>query len=212
MFTGIVETIGEVRDISTNMGIRHIKIDSKGLDDDIKIGESISVDGTCVTVTKYENSAFSVDISDETCKRSTLGTLLRGSKVNLERALTPESRMGGHIVQGHIDTVGKVRKRIEQSSAIEFSITVPHEWHKYLAEKGSIAISGVSLTIADLKPDGFTTVIIPHTLQNTTLNFLKQGDPVNLEFDVIAKYIERLLEFKDKKDISKEFLQEYGFA
>lgn len=214
MFTGIIETIGQIQTISTSGGIRCLKIDTKIWGLDLELGESIAVQGTCVTVTSIKDTVFSADISDETIRRTTLSHLAIGTYVNLERAVTPITRMGGHFVLGHVDVVGKVTNRVEKPAGLDFQISVLPGWRKYLAEKGSVSIDGVSLTVTGVNSEGFSTVIIPFSLESTTLKNLKIGDSVNLEFDILAKYMERLINQDDgkPKGMSEEFLKQYGFA
>lgn len=187
MFTGIVETIGTAASVS-DARIRIVS-DLK----DLVAGESISVNGVCLTVTEPEAGAFSADISEETARRTSLGALMPGTQVNLERAMRADGRFGGHIVQGHVDGVGNVAELIELEASSEMWFRTPTELERYLVSKGSVTVEGVSLTVASLEPGRFSVALIPHTLVSTTFGTKLPGDPVNIEVDVLAKYVERLL-------------------
>jgi len=191
MFTGIVETTGKIISFQKNsvvISVPNLK--------DPKIGESISVNGMCLTVEKTEKENLFFHISKESLKRSSLSLWKTGKIVNIERACTPSTLLGGHIVTGHIDCIGKV-KNFKNKEILE--IEYPKEFSKYIVLKGSIAINGVSLTISNIKNYNFEVSIIPHTLKNTNLLFLKRGDFVHLEFDILSKIIERLIFFKEKE-------------
>ncbi|RJP31765.1 MAG: riboflavin synthase [Actinobacteria bacterium] len=194
MFTGIIEEVGSLRDLrshgngaSITVSCRHIW---KGLD----IGDSVAVNGVCLTVVGKGEGSFAADISGESMQRSSLGGLKRGMQVNLERALTLNSRLGGHIVQGHVDGVGVVVAVKESPEGSEYTFTAPAQIAGYLVEKGSIAVDGISLTISALGEDEFSVAVIPHTARETNLKGIKAGDPVNLEVDILAKYVRRYLE------------------
>jgi riboflavin synthase len=189
MFTGIVETVGTVAEIS---GARvRLKSDL----DDLAVGESVAVNGVCLTVVEPDGGSFSADISEETARRTSLGALETGSPVNLERAMAAGGRFGGHVVQGHVDSVGQVSEIRQLAGSVEMHFSLPPELERYLVEKGSVTVEGVSLTVASLGPGRFSVALIPHTLQSTTLGTKLPGDPVNIEVDVLAKYVERLLGF-----------------
>ena len=216
MFTGIIEEKGTIKQIvkSEKSSVITIKADKvlKGTN----IGDSIAVNGICLTVTNIDNDCFSADVMAETMRRTNLGNQSVGSKVNLERALTPITRMGGHIVSGHIDGTGKITNYLNEENAIWITIEAKNEILKYIVEKGSIAIDGISLTVAYVDDNCFKVSIIPHTSQETTLTNKNIGDTVNLECDVIAKYVEKMLLLKkDNKsinnEISEEMLINYGF-
>ncbi len=187
MFTGIIETLGTVKQIS---GAR-IRL-SSGFSD-LVVGESIAVNGVCLTVVSPAGGEFSADISEETARRTSLGSLVPGSRVNLERAMPASGRFGGHVVQGHVDGTGAVAGAIELDGSVEMSFSVPTELERYLVEKGSVTVEGVSLTVARLEEGQFSVAFVPHTLECTTFGAKLPGDPVNIEVDVLAKYVERLL-------------------
>lgn len=193
MFTGIVEEIGHVRQITRQGEFQRMQISAQRVLEDVKMGDSINVDGVCQTVVHFDAQSFSVETVSETLSRTTLGQFQRGRPVNLERALCPGDRLGGHIVQGHVDGVGHVESVQERQNEWRIQITVPSTLQRYIAEKGSIAIDGTSLTVADLSDGGFTISVIPHTFDYTILSQRRVGDAVNLEVDVLARYIERLL-------------------
>jgi len=194
MFTGIIEEIGEVVEIKEAGDFRAIYVCGKTVFDDLKIGSSIAVNGVCLTVRSIATTVFTAEMSRETLDRTSLGKLARGSIVNLERPMRAESRFGGHIVQGHVDGIGWIRKFDREGDAWNLKIEYPAAGARYIVEKGSIAVDGISLTVAALQGSSvFSVAIIPHTFENTNLKMSKTGDPVNLEFDVIAKYVETLI-------------------
>jgi len=212
MFTGIVEDIGIVKKNSKNSLSVLTKLDQ------IKKGDSISVNGVCLTITEVKNEkskikSFITNISEETLKRTNLGLLKINEKVNLERAMKINDRLAGHILTGHIDTTTKIMsiKNTRNSNEKIFEFFCPEEFRKYITEKGSIAIDGISLTVADLLQESFTVAIVPFTLINTNLQFKKVGDSVNIEFDIISKYLEKLLKKERKKEITFEELKRVGF-
>lgn len=217
MFTGIIEESGKVAGLQKTSGAARITIKGDMVLQDAKLGDSIAVNGVCVTVTGIEEKQFQADISPETLKRTNLGELRQGASVNLERAMPLGGRFGGHIVSGHIDGTGIIKNRKEDENSIIFTIEAPWEIMKYTAFKGSVAIDGISLTVADCTMEEFSLAIIPFTLAHTTLNRKKTGDRVNIECDVLSKYVERLLLFsKEKKksessNISEKMLKEAGF-
>lgn len=193
MFTGIIESIGTIKSIRSFLQGYELSIDA-GIDlSRDSVGDSIAVDGVCLTATSIEGKHFTAAASAETVSRSTLGGLKQGAKVNLERALTLSSRLGGHIVQGHVDCVGTVLQKADVGESLRVSIRYDRKFSKYLVEKGSIAVDGISLTINRVEGDVFEVNIIPHTARSVTLTLKGPGDRVNLEFDVIGKYVERLL-------------------
>jgi riboflavin synthase len=194
MFTGIIEEIGEVVEIKDTGDFRAIHVRGKSVFDDLKLGSSIAVNGVCLTVRSIATNVFTAEMSRETLDRTSLGNLARGSIVNLERPMRAESRFGGHIVQGHVDGIGWIRKFDREGDAWNLKIEYPAAGSRYIVEKGSIAVDGISLTVASLQGSSvFSVAIIPHTFENTNLKMAKPGDPVNLEFDVIAKYVETLI-------------------
>ena len=192
MFTGIVEELGVVVKISDNA----MTVQASKVTEDLKLGDSISVNGTCLTAVNFSRTEFSVDLSPETMGRTSLGQLSVGSPVNLERALLATDRMGGHIVQGHVDGTGRVMSRRVDGDSILFRIRVPKRLNPYIVEKGFVAVDGISLTVVKRGASSFTLAVIPYTLKNTNLASVSVGDRVNLEADILAKYVESLLDRK----------------
>lgn len=215
MFTGIVEELGALEAIKRDAFNMELTFRAKKVLIDVALGDSIAVNGVCLTVTHFTENNFTVDVMPETFRRTSLGQLQMGSKVNLERALTLQTRLGGHLVSGHIDGVGKIKEKRREQNAIVISIYAPAEIFKYIVPKGSIAIDGISLTVVDHNEDSFWVSIIPHTASLTTLGFKDTGDLVNLEVDVIARYLENLLNYSQKKEkkskLDWQFLKENGF-
>ena len=216
MFTGLVEEIGLIKKIKKSSKSAQITIGAKVVLEDTKIGDSISTNGVCLTVVSYDSSSFTVDVMPETMRRSNLRNLEIGSKVNLERALKLGDRLGGHIVSGHIDGVGIIKSFKEEDNATWITIEGASEILKYVIEKGSIAIDGTSLTVASVGDKTFSVSIIPLTRDETTLLKKDIGEEVNLECDMVGKYIERLTIFKGEEEnnssINIDFLRENGFA
>lgn len=194
MFTGIVETLGIVRSLSSGDEGRRLAIEAQPIAADLAVGASIAVNGVCLTAVDLADDGFEADVVTETLRRTNLGALLSGDRVNLELPLRADGRFDGHMVQGHVDTYGAVTKVTAEGEGRRMSVDVAPKYRHYLAEKGSIAIDGVSMTVAAVTDTGFEIALIPHTLQVTTLGLRRPGDQVNLEFDVLAKYLERLLE------------------
>lgn len=215
MFTGIVEEIGKIKAIKKGKNSARLVINAKKVLEDVKLGDSIAVNGVCLTVTEFSNSEFAVDVMHESLRKSSLSTLKNDSSVNLERAMLLNGRFGGHIVSGHIDGTGEIINIKNDDNAIWYTISAKDKIMKYIIEKGSITIDGISLTVANLSESDFSVSIIPHTQEETILKMKKIGDIVNLENDCIAKYVESLLNFKEKsevkKDITMDFLLENGF-
>lgn len=214
MFTGLIEEIGVVKSIVKSSQSGQITIEAKEVINETKIGDSICTNGVCLTVTKLTDHSFTVDVMPETMRKSNLGKLNIGSKVNLERALKVSDRMGGHIVSGHIDGTGVITQFKEEENATWITVQTPRTLLKYIIDKGSIAIDGTSLTVAMVDDESFKVSIIPHTKEKTILISKKEGDDVNLECDIIGKYVEKLLNFKEnvKEDkLSIEFLKQHGF-
>lgn len=216
MFTGIVEETGTIKGLSKNILPAKIQIQCNKVLENTQIGDSIAVNGVCLTATEITQSSFTADIMKETLERSSLGDLNIGSKVNLERAAALNTRLCGHIVSGHIDGTGKISKIEEIENTHWYTITCSQKILKLIVEKGSIAIDGISLTVAKVSDKDFQVSIIPHTLKETILINKKVGDKVNLENDIVGKYIERLLHFEDKttkkeSEITEAFLLENGF-
>lgn len=193
MFTGIVEEIGKISHIKNGIRSKVLQISANKILEDINLGDSIAVNGVCLTVTGYDNKSFSVDVMNETLQRSSLSNVKNGIKVNLERAMSANGRFGGHIVSGHIDSTGKISNITKDDNAIIYEIKCGKDITKYIIEKGSIAIDGISLTVIYVSNDKFAVSIIPHTATNTILSDKRVGDIVNLENDCIGKYVEKIL-------------------
>lgn len=221
MFTGIIEEIGTVKEFSKSGNSALITVEcSKILNLSplthlpphlSLIGDSIAIDGVCQTVTSFDNKSFSAQVSSETLNITTFSKLKTGAKVNLERALTLNGRLGGHIVTGHIDGLAKVKNIQKESEFYNLKFETEKYLVKYIAKKGSIALNGISLTIADINSHEFSIAVIPHTFENTNLKYLKVADFVNIEVDILAKYIEKILSTNNNKTIDENFLRENGF-
>lgn len=192
MFTGIIEELGRISAFEKTSGGAKLKISARKVTEDTREGDSIAVNGVCLTAIEIDSDSFSANLSPETLNRSTLGNLKIGAKVNLERAVTPSTRLGGHIVQGHVDGKGKFLKAIQEGDFRTVRIGFPPELAKYFVSKGSVAVEGISLTIANLTANYFEIAVIPKTWELTNLSALKIGDEVNLEADIIAKYVEKI--------------------
>ncbi|MBR6302116.1 riboflavin synthase [bacterium] len=213
MFTGIIEEIGEIKKFSYMDSGAIVEVGCNKVLEDTKIGDSISINGVCETVTKLTNSSFFAKISDETLKVTTFNNLKQGVNVNLERALTLNSRLGGHIVSGHVDCIGKILSIENHSEFYDIEIEFPEIQSKYFVYKGSVTVDGISLTVADVTENTFRVAVIPHTYENTALKYLKSDDFVNIETDILGKYVEKMLSSRDNKsNISFEMLQENGFV
>ncbi|MFF1699106.1 riboflavin synthase [Streptomyces sp. NPDC058257] len=193
MFTGIVEELGEITAVENLDDASRFRVRGPVVTDGAKHGDSIAVNGVCLTVVEHEGAEFTADVMAETLNRSSLGALAAGSRVNLERPTAVGDRLGGHIVQGHVDSVGTVVDREPSENWEIVKISLPADLSRYVVEKGSITVDGVSLTVVDAGDDYFTISLIPTTLALTTLGIKQPGDPVNLEVDIIAKYVERML-------------------
>ncbi len=212
MFTGIVEEVGEVAEIKRGFSSLVLAIKASEIVKDIKHGDSISVNGVCLTVTDFNRNSFSADVMPETFRKTNLSKLRVGSAVNLERAMRADGRFGGHMVLGHVDGVGKIISTIKEDNAVIFRIQPPREVMRYIVKKGSIAVDGISLTIALVDSESFGISVIPHTIQNTNLKFKGVGDLVNLEVDIVGKYIEKYLNMREEKTrIDLDFLKKRGF-
>src|SRR5919201_1328414 len=193
MFTGLVEEVGTVRHASTTSSGSRLEIASTKVVEDLVVDSSVNVSGACLTVVERDDHHFAVDVVAETLARTTLGTAMRGTRVNLERAATPVTALGGHLMQGHVDATTKLMARKEEGGgAARLRFALPKTLARYLVMKGFVALDGVSLTIAALGRSSFDVALIPHTAERTTLGALREGDLVNLETDVVAKYVERL--------------------
>lgn len=208
MFTGIIEETGLITAISNNK----ITIQCQKILEDTKNGDSIAVNGVCLTVTNLDNKCFTADVSHETLKVTTLSELKIGDYVNLERALSLKDRLGGHIVSGHIDAIGVIDSISNKKTFFDIKITFDECYKKYIVQKGSITINGISLTICETGNNFVTITVIPYTFDNTTLKHIKSGDNVNLEFDILAKYVEKNLLSADNSNITMSFLERNGFV
>ena len=216
MFTGIIEELGTVERVTRGRVSAVIAIRAEHILSDLKIGDSVAVNGVCLTATSLTGHGFTADVMHETLDRSALAGLGPGSRVNLERAMAANGRFGGHIVAGHVDGVGTIAAIEKDDNAIWFTITAPEQVLRYVVEKGSIAIDGISLTVARVEQDRFAVSVIPHTAAVTLLGLRRTGDRVNLESDIIGKYVERLLrpapeEKQQESKLTMEFLSEHGF-
>lgn len=216
MFTGIIEEVGTVKAVQHGAVSSFIEIAADKIFEDMHLGDSIAVNGVCLTVTRFDGGSFRADVMNETLKRSSLGSLHSGSPVNLERAMAADGRFGGHFVSGHIDGTGTISDIRRDGIAVWYTIAAAPEILRYIVEKGSIAIDGISLTVAALTERSFSVSIIPHTAEQTVLSSKKSGDTVNLENDIIGKYVERLMSNKSEKSsscsgITAEFLARNGF-
>lgn len=216
MFTGIIESLGNIESIEDKGGDARFWINTGKLDmSDVQLGDSIAMNGVCLTAIELRPNAYCVDVSGETLSLTSLKLLKKGSAVNLEKALTPTTRLGGHLVSGHVDGMGKVVDRYDDARSVRFVIEAPRELAKYIAMKGSITVDGVSLTVNKVEGAQFELNIVPHTLQETIMNEYTPGRIVNLEVDLIARYLERLV-LGDKaatpgSQITESFLAETGF-
>ncbi|WP_065219576.1 MULTISPECIES: riboflavin synthase [Butyricimonas] len=215
MFTGIIEEIGTIKGIKRGNRSVVLEVKAKKVLEDLKVGDSIATNGVCLTVTSFSGGSFCADVMPETMQRSNLGGLHAGDPVNLERALSLNGRLGGHIVSGHVDGMGKIVGREKDENAIWVTIATSADLLRYIVEKGSITIDGISLTVVAVTDSGFTVSIIPHTQDETTLVKKQVGDDVNLENDVIAKYVEKLMRpaapAEPKGGLTLDFLLANGF-
>ncbi|WP_150305999.1 riboflavin synthase [Pseudomonas saliphila] len=218
MFTGIIEAVGQIQSMQPRSGDVRVYVKTGKLDlADVKLGDSIAVNGVCLTAVELPGDGFWADVSQETMRRTAFTRLKTGSQVNLEKALTASTRLGGHMVSGHVDGVGHVLSRDEEARSVRFRIEAPAALAKYIAEKGSITVDGTSLTVNAVDGAVFDLNIVPHTLQETVMGEYQPGHPVNLEVDVIARYLERLLlgdkaaESGSDSTINLAFLAENGF-
>lgn len=212
MFTGIVEEMGSVKALRREAGAARLTVSASTVLEGTAIGDSICVNGVCLTVVEMNKNDFSADVAVETLSVTNLGELKVGAKVNLERALRLSARIGGHLVSGHVDAVGRIKGKREEGNGWRIFIEAPEQVLRYIIKKGSIAIDGISLTVADLEKTVFSIAVIPHTAKLTTLGFKSTGDSVNLEVDIIGKYVERLLAGRIEGGVSLEMLKKSGFA
>jgi riboflavin synthase len=216
VFTGLIQDIGIVQAVAHHSGGRQVTIATHLDLSRIRVGDSVAVDGACLTVVRIGDSAFTVEVSPETMRRTTLGRAQSGQAVNLEEPLRLSDPLGGHLVSGHVDGIGQILRILPEGNAILYRFGVPEGIGRYLIEKGSVAVDGISLTIADLDDQGFSAVVLPHTSRSTTLGRKKVGDRVNLENDLIGKYVEKFMPIRDnppkaKTSIDAAFLAEHGF-
>ncbi len=211
MFTGLVEEIGTIKSI-TRVAVGRLVVTSNRVVNEVAIGDSVSVSGVCLTVTSMAEGELSFDAVPETLARSTLGQMRPGDKVNLEASLRAGKMIGGHFVQGHVDAVGRIDSVTPIEDSWVIRISAPESVMRYVVEKGSIAVDGISLTVASCEASGFTIAVIPHTLGMTTLHLKKPGDAVNLEADIIGKYVEKFVTQRGKSsNVTEDLLRESGF-
>lgn len=211
MFTGIVEDIGLVCSIRRSPTEAKVTIRSEKISRDLSLGDSIAVNGICLTVSAFRGHMFTADVMNETWNRTSLGMVRVGGTVNLERAMPAQGRFGGHIVSGHIDGTGKIVRIRNDQNALWYYVQCAPEILEFIVEKGSITVDGISLTVGLLEKDRFAVSLIPHTLKETILQFKREGDLVNLETDMIGKYVKKWMEKGETSPISKEFLQAHNF-
>jgi riboflavin synthase len=217
MFTGLVEDIGKVKKIDKKGGSMSLFVECNLDLTETKIGDSISVDGVCLTVVELKSKGFRVEVSSETLQRATIKDIKEGQKINLERAMRLSDRLGGHLVLGHVDGIGKIKGISRDAASTKMKISAPTNIMKYIIEKGSVAIDGISLTVNDCTDVDFSLNIIPHTAGQTTLSSKKVGDSINIENDIIGKYVEKFLDKGQGKregdsKINREFLSKHGFS
>jgi riboflavin synthase len=212
MFTGLIETIGEIKKTAKQGSGLQLTVQSTLPREEITLGESIAVDGACLTVTGFIDKGFTVDVSPETLQRTTLNRKKIGDRVNLERALRLSDRLGGHLVTGHVDGIGSISSLDRKGDFTEIHFAAPENILKYILEKGCVAVDGISLTVNTCSSRDFTVMIIPHTLSRTTLLNKKAGDQVNIENDIIGKYVEKFLIKGDNKGVTRELLEKFNFS
>jgi riboflavin synthase len=212
MFTGIIQELGEVKSVSKGIRFRKLEIEAKKVLEDLKTGDSINVDGACQTVVSVKSSSFIVETVEETLRRTTLGELKPRDQVNLERALRFSDRLGGHILTGHVDCKGRIKSIDRRGNSWRFEFSLPETYIAYIVEKGSAGVDGISLTVVDVFKDSFGVSVIPFTLAQTSLSKKKVGDSVNIEVDLLGKFVKRFLDMKSSKEkITQEFLKERGW-
>ncbi|MGX5172958.1 riboflavin synthase [Aliikangiella sp. IMCC44653] len=216
MFTGIIEAVGKIAEIETRSGDSRLKIAVGKLDmSDVALGDSIACNGVCLTVVEFGDNFYTADVSAESLKLTTLSQVNVGTAVNLEKALTPTTRLGGHLVSGHVDGVAEIVAIVKQARSVQYWVKPPQDLAKYIAKKGSITVDGVSLTVNDLDGDNFMLNLVPHTIQETTALHYQVGSKVNLEVDLLARYLERLLTGQKQapeSHLNYDFLVKNGFA
>ena len=212
MFTGIIEEIGKVDKISSRGGNLLLAIEAPRVSTDLKVGDSVNISGACQTVIEVKDDGFTVEATEETLKRTNLGQLGSGDGVNLERALRASDRLGGHLVSGHVDFVSRTKSVTEKNQSWLFEFEIRQEYQAHFVEKGSVGVDGISLTVVQVLKDSFTVSVIPFTMKQTTLGNKKVGDTVNIETDLIGKYVERVLTLKkEKSQITEDWLREKGW-
>lgn len=212
MFTGIIEEMGTIQQSSVRGGNLLLTIAAPKVTADLKVGDSININGACQTVTHKKDGEFTVEAVEETLRRTNLGQLRIGDRVNLERALQLSDRLGGHLVSGHVDFVGKIKSITGKGQSRLFEFSLAKEYQSHFVEKGSVAVDGISLTVVGVLRDSFTVSVIPFTMSSTTLGTKKVGDTVNIETDLMGKYVERILALKkDHSKITEEWLKEKGW-
>jgi len=212
MFTGIIEEIGKIEQVDLQDSNLFLRIKAPRVSTDLKVGDSVNINGACQTVVELKGDHFTVEAVEETLRRTNLGQLKSGDPVNLERALRASDRLGGHLVSGHVDFVGKIRSILSKGQSHIFEFGFPPEHQTHFVEKGSVTVDGVSLTIVQVRASSFTVSIIPFTISSSTLGEKRIGDTVNIETDLIGKYVERILSVKkDKLQITEEWLREKGW-
>lgn len=212
MFTGLILEMGEITSVKRRSGGAVLSLRADESASTAKLGDSISVNGVCLTVISKNNNMLSFDLSDETLQSTNLGSLKTGSSINLEPSLRPDSKIGGHFVTGHVDAVGSIRSKVNTGDMLKIEIEAPEKVTRFLVEKGSVAVDGISLTVVDVLSNSFTIVIIPHTAKLTTIGFKGVGDTVNLESDILGKYVAKFLnKDADKNTGFMKALMEGGF-
>ncbi|NLO19629.1 MAG: riboflavin synthase [Ignavibacteria bacterium] len=207
MFTGLIEEIGTVKSLLQKGNARRFSIEANSIFSDLKVDDSVAINGCCQTVIKIQNNTFEAEAVEETLRKTTLGSFVPGHVVNLERAVRLQDRLGGHLVQGHVDCIGTISKIRKETLGILLRIAYPSEFRKYIAPTGSICIDGVSLTVAKDEEHSFTVAIIPHSWSKTVFPTLQVGSKVNLEFDIIGKYVEKILREEKRSSTLSEFLK-----
>jgi len=202
LFTGLITEMGEITSVNTTGSSAVLSLNALESASSSKLGDSISVNGVCLTVTKLRtpNSELSFDLSEETLRSTNLGSLKKGDRVNLEMPLRPDSKIGGHFVTGHVDAIGTIRSKVNSGDMLKIEISAPQKAMNFLVGKGSVAVDGISLTVVDVLSGGFTVVIIPHTAKFTTLGFKGVGDTVNIEADILGKYVVKFLNKAERRD------------
>lgn len=213
MFTGIIQAVGRIARLEPRGGDVRLTVDTSGLDmADVALGDSIAVSGVCLTVIAFDAASFAADVSNETLAHTTLGKHKAGDPVNLEKALRLADRLGGHMVSGHVDGAGKVVSVVPDGRSLRWTFEVPSELARYIAHKGSVCIDGTSLTVNEVNGNRFGVNLIPHTVEHTAFSARRPGDAVNIEVDVVARYVERLLTGGGSPRLDEAFLKQHGFA